>query len=152
MNDILCGREAATLEAARTGVWGDELREHSRLCPDCAAALAVHGAVLERAAHLRALAELPSPEGLLWRARFQQRIARAERLARPIVIFDRLAVGVAVAAAVAGLAWKSSAIGAWLGSALGPGAGPSPEITALLLIGLAFIGAVIWVFTTWAEE
>lgn len=152
MNDIVCSREPATLEAARTGAWSGPLREHSRSCPDCAAALAVHGALLERAAHLRAMVQLPAPEGLLWRARFQQRIDRAERLGRPIAIFDRLAVGAAVAAAVGGLAWKSSAVGAWLGNALGARVGPSPEVIALLLVGLAFTGAVIWVFTTWAEE
>ncbi|MEO8505841.1 MAG: hypothetical protein ABI609_18240 [Acidobacteriota bacterium] len=154
MNELCCDRESATLAAARSGEWSEGLREHARLCPDCAAALAVHEVVLDRAAHLRSLSAgrsaLPSADSLLWRARFQSRIERAERVARPIVLLDRLAIGVAAAVAVLGLAWKGSAITAWIGNGVSRGA--SPELASFLVITLAFAGAVAWIYTAWAED
>jgi len=150
--DVQCTREAETLAAARSGRWQADLREHARLCPDCAATLSVHEALNGHAAALRTEAVPGSADTLLWRASLQARIERAERAARPVAWFDRIAVGVAAALALLGLLWRGEKLFGWVGHAMGGRVAASPDLAVLLIVMLAFTGAVLWIFGAWAEE
>ena len=150
--DTACAREQETLAAARSGRWEADLREHARLCPDCAAALAVDEALQSHASALRAEAVPGSAETLLWRASLRARIERAERAARPVAWFDRIAIAVAAALALLGLLWRGEAVFGWVGHALGGKVAASPQLAVLLIVLFAFTGAVLWIFGSWAEE
>ncbi len=152
MNEQECARIESTVALARAGAWTDDAREHARRCPDCAAALAVEEVLPRWSAALRAEATPASADSLLWRARLQERIARAERAARPVAIFDRLAVGVAVALAALGLAWRGRALADWFGTSLAGSKSAPPELLLLAVVTIGFAGALFWVFGSWAEE
>ncbi len=150
--DTVCAREQETLVAARNGRWEPELGEHARLCPDCAAAIAVDEALQGHAARLRAEAVPGSAEALLWRANLRARVEQAERAARPVAWFDRIAIAVAAALALLGLLWRGEALFGWVGHTMGGKVPASPDLVVLLVVLLAFTGAVLWIFGSWAEE
>ena len=150
--DSVCVREQETLAGARSGRWEADLREHARVCPDCAAAVAVDEALQSHASALRAEAVPGSVETLLWRANLRARIEQAERAARPVAWFDRIAIAVAAALLLLGLLWRGEAAFGWLGHALGGKVAATPQLAVLLVVLLAFTGAVLWIFGSWVEE
>lgn len=150
--EALCPREEETMAAARAGVWAAELREHARLCPDCAAIAGVQAALAEQAAALAAGPVPGSAEALLWRAHLRARVAAAERAARPVAWFDRIALGVAAALGVLFLLWRGESLFGWLGQSVGGRVAATPTLAVLLIVLLGFTGSVLWMFSSWAEE
>jgi hypothetical protein len=150
--EMACPREAETAAAERSGAWTAELREHARHCPDCAASTTVHEALHEYAASLRAVAAPAAAEALLWRARLRARVEHAERAARPVAWFDRVALAVAAAIGLLAALWRGSAVFEWLGHTMGGKVAASPSLVALVVVLSAFTGAVLWIFGNWAEE
>lgn len=110
-------------------------------------------ALLRRhAGELRGAARLASPESLLWRARLRQRIARAETTGRLLSLYDRIALGVGVAAAGLFVAWNWDAVVDFfprfeLGSGNAGMAGLISGVGVLALVALVF-----WAMSIWAEE
>ena len=51
-----------------------------------------------------------------------------------------------------GLLWRGEAMFGWMGHALGGKVAATPQLAVLLVVLLAFTGAVLWIFGSWAEE
>jgi hypothetical protein len=99
-----CERRAAILSAVRSGVWGDELREHAASCSSCAEAAFVAHHLLCEAERLE---ELPMPDPrLVWRrAQIESRLDASRKATRLITIMQVVSVVCGGGAALALLGW-----------------------------------------------
>ena len=105
---VECPRESEVFEAVAFDRV-DEVRDHLAGCAICAEIADVAGAL--RAEHTAACREahVPSAGAVWWRATVRARAEAAHTVSKPITIFQGVAgaCGVGLAAAVAGLAWRS---------------------------------------------
>lgn len=94
---IECGFEDRVRDAARTGRWSEDLRDHCAACEPCAettlvtAALSADSETLDRTAH-----QLPDPRVIWMRARLEKRQQKSMKAVRGIVWFHRIAIACAM--------------------------------------------------------
>jgi hypothetical protein len=119
-----------------------------------AEALQVEALLRPYAAQLRRSARLATPESLLWRARLRERLAHAETAQRLLSIYDRVAIGVGLAAAAVVTIWKWEAIREALPDLSSAAATAGHASNTAIIAGavLALAGLVVWAVTVWAED
>jgi hypothetical protein len=146
-----CDRQERTLALARSGALDEASALHARGCADCRAMLVAEEQLRGLAVTLRSEAALPGLEGLVWRAELRRRVERAERGARVLSLYDRLALGGGVAGLGMALVWKRHAAAELLGTWLRIDSKPSTLVVTALaaLLVLSLMG---WLVTLWAEE
>jgi len=126
-----CEFEPRIAAAVRTGHWSEELRAHAAGCEQCGETMLVAGALLASAMEPVAVPEA----GLVWwKTQLRLRHEAAERVTRPMRVFDRVASFAGLGAAVWGVSWLSSE-SAHMAAFAGLG--------VLLLVAAA--GSVYWV-------
>lgn len=111
-----CGREARVIEAARTGAWEPELRQHASACPACSEAALAARVLNEMAAVDMAEARIPDAGLMWWKAQLLAKREAAERATQPINFVERFAYAWAVVCVVGVCIWQWAAIRAWIGS------------------------------------
>src|SRR5512144_1820945 len=103
-----CPRESEVFEAVAFNREGD-VRDHLATCAICAEIADVAGAL--RADHAAACREAPVPSAgaVWWRATVRARAEAAHTVSQPITVLQGIAgaCGVGLAAALAGVAWRS---------------------------------------------
>ncbi|RPI09785.1 MAG: hypothetical protein EHM65_08790 [Acidobacteriales bacterium] len=114
-----CPQEKAVWRGVSTGEWEPGVREHVELCPACAEVeLGTRGlATLARDA--TGQENLPSPQQIWWRAHWLESQSAGERATRPIILYQRFAVGGAAlgiaAFAISNWPWLEQWLPAWTG-------------------------------------
>jgi len=98
------------------GRWTDSLRAHIAQCADCEAAMLVAPHIAELAAVDMREHPLPDPQVVWLKAQLLRNTRAAERISRPLKIFQAISYVVVAAAWTAVLAWKWPAIQALLHS------------------------------------
>jgi hypothetical protein len=111
MNAEMCEFEEATAAALASGEWSAELREHSNSCAACVE-LALVWESLKPATNVQDAAPLPAPGLIWWRSQLAQRRAQAEQALAAIALMQKLAIALALAAALP-LLWLCKP-GIWL--------------------------------------
>ncbi len=111
MNSLDCEREPLVMEAARSGRWDEELRNHAANCSVCADAVLV-------AHFLEELADQDQRESMVleagrvwWKAQLRARREAVERTNEPITIVERVALACAVLSLVGLGIWQRDWIG-----------------------------------------
>ena len=99
MSAEICEFEEATASALARGEWSAELREHLSVCAACAEFERVWRC-LAPAITDQAAAALPAPGLIWWRSQLAERRRQAERAVAAIALMQRLAIAVALVAAV----------------------------------------------------
>ena len=99
MNAEICEFEEATAAALASGEWSAELREHLNACALCAE-LELVGQSLAQVTADQDAAPLPAPGLIWWRSQLAERRRQAERAVAAIALMQRLAIAVALVAAV----------------------------------------------------
>lgn len=111
MNEQVCKFEEATAEAVASGEWSVGLREHLSTCAACAELDLVWRGLAVATTH-QDPAPLPAPGLIWWRSQLAKRREQAERAVSAIAIMQKLAIALALAAAVP-LLWLAKP-SAWL--------------------------------------
>jgi hypothetical protein len=95
-----CNREAELVSLLRSGGWplaGEpELHAHVKSCRRCTEVVLVTEALQASRAEAAAVAPLPDPGILFWRAAIRRRFAAMERMNRPLAGAQAFAVGLGV--------------------------------------------------------
>jgi hypothetical protein len=113
MND-LCRHEPNVRRAAAEDRWSEALRAHVQECADCAAAASVGPFMTNLARIDERRHPLPHPTVVWLKAQLLGSVAVAERITRPLTIFQMVAY-VIVAGGWAGLLmWKWTALQNWV--------------------------------------
>ena len=115
MSGTICGREPELLAAMAAGELPEALRLHAVSCAECAETLLV-AAFLRREGVAAALAPLPDPAYLWWRASLERRSAAAERATRPITVVQRASILAAGLLLVPLVRWGWPHVRHWLGA------------------------------------
>lgn len=166
-----CEREPEVIEAVRSGRWphsvDESLRRHAEGCAACADAALVTAYLAREAASAgeqAAVAALPHPGLIWWRAQIMARRDAAERAAQPIALAQRaaLAAGIAVLAAAVAIDWfRLPTLRTWIArwfaasraadmiASLSSGASGTVLVTSLTAC-LVLAGFVLYI--VWAEE
>lgn len=93
---IECGFEDRVRDAAGTGLWTEELRDHCASCEPCAETTLVTAALSADSEVLGEMApQLPDPRVIWMRARFEKRQQKSMKAVRGIVWFHRIAIACA---------------------------------------------------------
>ncbi len=91
MNDCRC--EEQVREAAQTGIWSDELRDHCAACSPCAETVLVTAALCADARELETDATpLPDPRLIWLRAQIERRRVKSARATLAIAWVQRVAI------------------------------------------------------------
>ena len=98
------------------GRWTDSLRAHVAQCADCEATMLVAPHMKELAAVDMREHPLPDPQVVWLKAQLLRNSIAAERISRPLKIFQAISYAVVAAAWTTVLAWKWTAIQALLHS------------------------------------
>jgi hypothetical protein len=146
-----CDQQEKSLAAARAGALDAASAVHARDCADCRALLLAEESLRGLALELRSEAQPPGLEGLLWRAELRRRLEGAERGARVLLLYDRVALAAGVAGLGVVLAWKwgavVEAIGRWMRADSSASLATVLAVAALLVLSL-----MGWLATLWAED
>jgi hypothetical protein len=100
MKAEICGFEDAVSAALGSGEWSAELRAHLNGCAPCAELELVYQS-LAHATKNENTAPLPAPGLIWWRSQLEERREQAERALAAIALMQKLAIAVALVAAVA---------------------------------------------------
>jgi predicted anti-sigma-YlaC factor YlaD len=92
MRLIACSRERDVWRSVSTGDWTPAVREHVANCRACREVALVSRALIG----LPDSVSLPDPQRIWWRTRWLESRVAAERAAKPIAVWQRVAVFVAV--------------------------------------------------------
>jgi hypothetical protein len=105
MKAEICAFEEASAAAFASGDWSAELHDHVNACAACSE-LALVWQSLGQATGEQNDAPLPAPGLIWWRAQLAERREQAERAVAAIALMQKLAIALALAAAVP-LLWLS---------------------------------------------
>ncbi len=92
----MCNREPDVLDAVASGRW-DDLREHLSGCQDCADLALVAGFMREEGEQAMAEVHVPSASFLWWKSKLRARREAQEKVLRPVLIAEKVAVGAGLA-------------------------------------------------------
>ncbi len=132
MSLIACSWERDVWRSVSTGDWTPALREHAAHCPACREVALVSRALIG----LTDSVSLPDPHRIWWRTRWLETRIAADRAAKPIAVWQRIAAIVAVLclAPLALLDWPQASHWSLFGLAV-------PVIAVVALGGLGFLFA-----------
>jgi hypothetical protein len=102
-----CERESAAVEAARSGVWAEELRAHAGSCQACQDAMLVDAFL--RGASADEQIRVPEAGLVWWKMQLKARRELNERAMRPIQLAERAVIAAAALVALGTAAWLTSA-------------------------------------------
>ncbi len=162
MNRLDCEREPLVIEAARSGQWDDELRNHAASCPVCADSLLVAPFLEGLAGRDRRESSVPEAGRVWWKAQLLARREAVKRVDEPITILERVAFACAFLSLVGLGIWRWD----WIGDRLRgfadvwPASGyPGQEFVvslwqqsslimivggSVLLLWLSFLAYLVW--------
>lgn len=114
MKPMECQHEMRVIEAARSGLWDDELRRHAAECAVCADTLLAARVLRELRASEPQDIKLPDAGLVYWKSQLRARREAAARAAEPIALVERFAL-VCAALTILGVSiWRRHAIRLWL--------------------------------------
>lgn len=111
---LRCARESEVLEAVRNGRWpaalDPALRSHVDTCDQCAQLVLLASTLQETRHRDAAAAKLPPPGLIFWRAQLYRRNRALQKMTRPVVLAEVIALILSVAALlVSGAQWLRTA-------------------------------------------
>lgn len=124
-----CQKELLVIEAARSGLWDDDLRKHVGDCEACADVALAASALNAMRASDQVEARIPDAGLMWWKAQLLSKRAAGERATRPISFIEHFAYACGIFAVLAVCVWQWSAIRGWFVS-MGRGADRGSTATA----------------------
>jgi hypothetical protein len=115
-----CEKELLVIDAARTGSWDAELRQHISDCHACADVALAAQAMNEMRAIDEAEARVPDAGLMWWKAQLLSKRAAGERATQPIRFVEHFSYACGIAVFIGVCVWQWAAIRGWLVS-LWPG-------------------------------
>jgi hypothetical protein len=119
-----CARQSEVQQLLARGHWPhacpEDLRAHVGVCRTCADLVLVAQVFQRDRANTAAMAQLPAPGAIWWRAQLRRRNAAVERVGKPILgayVFALLFMVLAGAVVVVSQAWHGVRWMDWLGQA-----------------------------------
>ncbi len=156
-----CPHEENVLWAVKSGQWEDFLQAHVVTCSICQEAVNVSRYLGTLTAPPENEPPLPNPGQIWWKAQRLEKQAKMERAARPILIFQNIALAATTLVLFALAPWRWSQIEGWLSRLSQTWFQASflfgLRFTALFLLlsmtlGIFCFTLIISVFTVFTEE
>jgi hypothetical protein len=117
MKPFECEKESLVIEAARSGSWDADLREHAAHCESCCDAALAARVLNEMRAIDQAEARIPDAGLMWWKAQLVAKRNAAERATQPISFVERFAYVCGIFCFVGVCVWQWATIRAWFASA-----------------------------------
>jgi len=138
MKSYFCFQQSLVEAALQSGHWPEAcdpaLRAHVQSCTTCSDLVLVTQSLKQARVESIQAVRLSAPGTLWWRAQLRRRNAAIQSVTRPVVVAEKIALVIAIVAAVVLVLWQRGEVAGWLASLWNPLSNIT-QIPLALLVG-----------------